>query len=158
MDLFCRVFNILNFYTFLAQNALQFGAQKRVILYRHVPRQHGPAGILEAEIHPHRAPVENVAEQVFYLVHLRTVAGGHGQEIPGGPSPACLTLDALHAVHAKVFTGVVGLDGLHALDDQAGGLVLLDGDAAIGDHNGVFLQGRAATPAAPCCRSGPRRW
>ena len=87
MDLFCRVFNILNFYTILAQNTLQFGAQKRIILYRHVPRQHGPAGILETEIHPHRAPVENVAEQVFYLVHLRTVAGGHGQEIPGGPSP-----------------------------------------------------------------------
>ena len=54
--------NILNFYAVLAQNALQFGAQKRVILYRHVPRQHGPAGILEAEIHPHRAPVENVAK------------------------------------------------------------------------------------------------
>jgi len=47
MDLFCRVFNILHFYAVLAQNALQFGAQKWVILYRHVPCQHGPAGILE---------------------------------------------------------------------------------------------------------------
>ena len=90
MDLFCRLFNILNFYAVLAQNTLQFCAQQRIIPHRHVPCQHCLARIPKAEINFYRAPVKNVAEQIFHLMHLRAIPRRHRQEIAGGPSPARL--------------------------------------------------------------------
>ena len=50
-------------------------------------------------------PSKTVAEQVFYLVHLRAVAGGYGQEIPGGPSPLVSRLTRSARFMPKFFTG-----------------------------------------------------
>lgn len=144
MDLFCRLFDILNFYTIFAQNPLQFCTQQRIVLDCHVPGQHRFPGVQEAEVYLDCAAVKDVAQKIFNLVHFRTVPSRHGQEIPGGPSPAGLAFDTFDTVHAKVFVRVITVNGLHALDQQPGGLVLLDGDAAIGDDDGVFLQGCAA--------------
>ena len=73
MDLFCRLFNILNFYAVLAQNTLQFCAQQRIIPHRHVPCQHCLARIPKAEINFYRTPVKNVAEQISAVEESRNI-------------------------------------------------------------------------------------